>query len=404
MEAKPQTGMSQPDSESQRKEIFDYLRNEQKQEEKRSKVSGLTSWALVAAVCLLIWEITKLDRLAVSAQTLDLTIRVLAIAWLLYISANITIKDRNDKSLRFQNLGDFSFKAPVLVLGSIIWFFVPCVAYSVRFTSFAPINAIPAALLLGLLKIGLDRIFDGTGRFPAPRFNSQGFSDSLYTVIGFSIFLLLQVQQDIKSIANGFGVLSMNEIRSVLLLVAIYWVIYLLLEKQVTTLTADWAHRIERYLLIGTIDAKEAIRQIEQRVLGTRLSIVLDEFWDELRSEQRQCESDVKDLQDALAKIQTIPEEFSSERASRLSKPTTTAIASASRVIKLHKELRRFTAAALKSQKNNPTPIALRAFQKLLEQHDIELKESERLVTNLDSLTDKVRSLNLLNVPKRDAL
>lgn len=404
MQSEEHTPEASEDAATARKEIFDYLRNEQRLEEARSKSSGLTSWALVAATGLMIWECLKLRQTAFTPPAIELIQKTLAALWPLYLSIAITLKDKTDKALRFEGYGHLSFRAPILTVAAIGWIFVPWIAYSLSFTVYAPITLIPAAILIGLALALIDRVRLGVTRFPIPRFSSQAKFDTVAGLIGFLVVLALQIKRDGSSIWLIAGELGTDKLQFVLLTVAIYWAILFLLDRHLNSFHSDWSHRIERHLLVGNIGNKEALRQIEQRTLGPRFSSVLDEFWSELHQEQQQFQKNLDTLQTTFEEVKRIPEEYKTERSDRLIKSTSTAISSAKRLSNLHKELRRFEKVAIQRSKGTSSSSVLHAIEATLDKHKREVELSEKLIDRLEELTNQVRSMGIPSHLKREVI
>ena len=166
-----------------------------------------------------------------------------------------------------------------------------------------------------------------------------------------------------------------------------------MLSKYALSFNNDWAHRIERHLLLGAIDVKEAIRQIEQRILGSRPSTVLDDFWDELDIAQAQFKDEIDSIKLVMNEISRIPSEYETEREARLLKPAQAAKNAAIILVELHKELRKFSAAVISQQVTNPNVEVVQALKKISVRHTQEIDETEKYTDEFKALTSCLKIL-----------
>lgn len=374
------------DEQQLRKEVIEYLRDEQKLEEQETTNSGINAWVLVGAFSLIVWQVVPIDRTAFTWAAFDVFIRFAVISEVAHLAAHAFVTSGGDGRLRFQQWQ--SPGAPVVSAVITAWTLAPYALYT-KYIS----HLTPATLILGIILVAISVVlFQGsrgrTGRFPAPRFKSQSTTENNIGSIGILVLAIGQIAIDGTVLIGTVPLLPTSQIQLVLLLFAGYWAVQLMLKKFLSSVVTGWAHRLERFLVLGIVSPKDALRQIEQRILGTRLSTFIDEFWDELEDAQKASQASVEEFEKAIAAVGTIPTDYAAERKARVQGPAEAALAKLKRVNALHQELTSFTERAVKSQRESPKKGVVGALEAIVARHRELFQTTQHLERRYRALLD----------------
>jgi membrane protein YdbS with pleckstrin-like domain len=306
-----------------KKEIIDYLRNQQKAAEIEAKVNGINIWVLIGAVAVVIWKLLSTVN-SNFWQHQELILRVLICFEACYLinilcfSGHIIRDDVRYSSWRPSNM-----ESPFLMLVIGILFFLP-----------PGLFLLLVGLSLSALYIGMfGLIFFITGgvaiasviidrkgkpqRFPEPKFEQTRQSDMLSSLIA-AVFLIFVIADQAASLRNQFSVVSVEIAQALSLIVALYLLLIVMIRRKLKSHSIRWTYELETDILLGIISPDVALRRIEHRALGPRLQDVMDNFFDELDRKFTELDSLRESCHSQLNSVNEIPMQYKLERSARL--------------------------------------------------------------------------------------
>lgn len=306
-----------------KKEILDYLRNKQKAAEIESKVNGINLWVLLGAIALVLWSL--LDSFGGAGRLdLEISLRALTCAGCLYflgfaISGSVGARDE----IRFYRSGVMRVEAAIIfiLMGCLL---VSPPAFALH--HFGADGFIVLMLVFGSMFafIGIEELFTALKRqpkrqekFPHPTFDSSVRSRNATNVIVTAIFCAALCYQLFDVRAKIF-VMPPEQIKAALLLMALYLLVLIALDRKKKISDINWTYEMETDLLLEFVTPALALRRIEHRALGPRLQEVMDNFFDELDGRFSRFQVALEACSEQLALAQEIPEEYKIERASRI--------------------------------------------------------------------------------------
>ncbi|MGB7651521.1 MAG: hypothetical protein WBL62_10065 [Gallionella sp.] len=347
------------DALADRKEVFDYLRNLQKAEEIAAKRSGISVWVIWGALWFVTWKILENTgfTLSVFKWSLDLVI-ISQILATLFISS--PIQDIGDGP-RFLNLRFFSIsEAPSLLLMTFLWSIAPS-AIEIYLFGFSLLNIVVGGILISLFGYGVWLEFaDTKRRFPKPTFRT---SSSIKLTLIWCLTVIVFCVMCFPSPLTYRLLIGSEAGKYLILTISFFWLIYVLLETHQKHYNDAWTYRTERELLLGTITSEAALRRIEQRYLGEKLSSVIDGYWDEVAIEMTATKVLIDKFKTDSAEIQKIPKEYPNEIKSRCHNAEKLAQQKLKSLLFSHREFTTYIQEILASQKFNLSPQVLDAIK-----------------------------------------
>jgi len=306
-----------------KKEILDYLRNKQKAAEIESKVNGINLWVLLGAIALVLWSL--LDSFGGEGRLdWEISLRALVCAGCLYflgfaISGSVAARDE----IRFYRSGLMRVEAAIIfVVIGLLLFAPPALALH----HFGADGSTVMMLVFGLTFafIGVEGLFNALKphsrqqeKFPRPTFDSSVRSRNATNVIMAAVFCAALCYQ-LFVVREKISALMPGQIKTVLLLVTLYLLVLIALDRKKKISDIDWTYEMETDLVLGFVTPAQALRRIEHRALGPRLQEVMDNFFDELDKGFSSFHAALQACSEQLALAQDIPEDYKVERASRI--------------------------------------------------------------------------------------
>ena len=306
-----------------KKEILDYLRNKQKAAEIESKVNGINLWVLLGAIALVLWSL--LDSFGGKGRLdLEITLRALVFAGCFYflgfaISGSVGARDE----IRFYRSSVMRVEAAIIfIVIGLLLFAPPALALH----HFGADGSTVIMLVFGLtfVFIGVEGIFNvlkphskKQEKFPRPTFDSSARSRNATNVIMAAVFCAALGYQ-LFLVREKVSALMPEQIKAVLLLVTLYLLILIALDRKKKISDIDWTYEMETDLVLGFVTPDQALRRIEHRALGPRLREVMDNFFDELDKRFSSFDAALQACSKQISLAQEIPEDYKIERASRM--------------------------------------------------------------------------------------
>lgn len=306
-----------------RKEVLDYLRNQQKAAEIEAQMNGINVWVLLGAIAVVGWQLTSTpaaklwNDYELIARTLVASVALHMLSWLIRKPSG----ERDE--LRYSKTDFSEMDSPFLVLlWGVLIFLPPAALWQIAGKSFAAI----VLCLLGAAFIFISAIAilkplapapRKRERFPKPEFGLTRRADVASDLI-LGIFFMVVLGQQIAHFRSAQDALSIDNAKSMVLLAVFYLLLLITVNRKQQNDSIAWTYELETDLVLGTISPEVATRKIENRRLGPRLQDIVDRFFDEMDQRFREVESRMADCAAKIRAAKEVPEEYPAERAARL--------------------------------------------------------------------------------------
>ena len=367
------------DKEVSKKDVIDYLRNQQKAEEIRAKLTGINVWALWGALAIVFWQLLN-DALPEHwKDALELYLHLTIASQLAIFVVAPGINKQSSSELRYERRYLFSdSEAPILFAAQLLWTLAPSAAYWALFGLSVGSAFVGGALVAALIAGVVTELMGRYGRFPAPTFERPPNERRVvYSVILLAALVVLAYE--LKDLFRLLPTLNAGLMKSLLVALSAYWLLGLLLKQHHLHFRDAWTYRLERDLLLNLISVDDALRGIENRTLGARVSDVMADFWRDLENRQKVLKERITALGEAAREIEEIPKDYKDEiraRAQTVSMPAKEAV---SALISAHEEFVEYARKVKNSLYFNRNPKILVTIESLLDQHKKSYLISESL-------------------------
>lgn len=306
-----------------RKEVLDYLRNQQKAAEIEAKMNGVNVWVLLGAIGVVGWQLFSVPAAKLWSDY-ELIARTLVAATALYMMSPLTGRSSSERDeLRYSRTNFSEVDSPFLMLLMSVLVSLPGVAlWLLAGKSF---GAIVSSLFgLGFLILSLSSILKPLfpqsktmERFPKPEFGLTKRADMVGDLFVGALMMVTFIEQIIH--ASGMpGGFSSDETKPVMLLGVLYLLVLITITRKHKNYSIAWTYDLETDILLGVISPEVAIRRIENRRLGHRLQDVVDRFFDDLDQRFTEIDSKLTECNDKMIAAKEIPEQYPAERAARV--------------------------------------------------------------------------------------
>lgn len=312
---------------AEKKEIFDYLRNQQKSAEIESKVNGINLWVLIGAIAFIAWQIIGTAKEDLWSNP-EMALRTLLFTEALYVFFSLgLIVNRAQHEVRYVQLKLNELESPFLVLFSGISLLLPP-AFALVLIEKSLGTVILA--ILGIAAVGLSvivvliRIFGKetmTEKFPKPEFEPTLRERTISSLVSGTVLIIPIAEQAFFVWTHRLS-LDSPLIKQLSLLSALYLLVMLLMDSKYLSNKLAWTYSLETELLIGTVTPEVALRRIEHRQLGPRLQDVMDNFFDDMDRKFATLDFLFDQCVSKLGPIKEIPLQYNTERASRIKEVT----------------------------------------------------------------------------------
>ncbi len=306
-----------------RKEVLDYLRNQQKAAEIEAKMNGVNVWVLLGAIGVVGWQMISVPA-AKFWNDYELVARTLVAAAALYMLAPLTRKSSSGRDeLRYSQSNFSEVDSPFLILLiSTLIFLPPAALWLLTGKSVGTIVLSLFGLcfiILSLISI-LKPLFPQSqtiGRFPKPEFGMTRRADMVNDLVIGVLFIVTFVEQ-IVHIASTQGDASIDESKPIMLLGVLYLLMLIAITRKRNNHSIAWTYELETDVVLGVISPEVAIRRIENRRLGHRLQDVVDRFFDDLDQRFTEVDSKLAECIEKITAAKEVPEQYPAERAARV--------------------------------------------------------------------------------------
>lgn len=306
-----------------RKEVFDYLRNQQKAAEIEAKMNGVNVWVLLGAIAVVAWQLTSVPASRVWSDP-ELTARALVSALALHLLSLLIKSSSSDRDeLRYSRTSLSEMESPFLELLKGVLISLPSIALwllagkGVGVIIFSMIGLIFIVFSLISILRPLIALSQERDRFPKPDFGLTKRADVASDLIFGALFLVGLGEQ----IAHFLGMqsdISIDEAKAMMLLAVLYLLVLITVDRKKRNDRIAWTYDLETDLTLGAITPEVAIRKIENRRLGPRLQDVVDTFFDDLDQRFADVDSKLLECTEKINSAKEVPEQYPAERAARL--------------------------------------------------------------------------------------
>lgn len=303
------------------KEVIDYLRNRQKAAEIEAKVNGINVWVLIGAAALIVWNmigISPKDFANHSETFLRLLTGICALQFLVY---GLSPRHGGSNEIRYTSL---QTETPLLSIlhGLTLLLPVAALGYYHEFFGFSLVIGLLGlmAVIIGIKSIvsNLTGGFGRTNRFPSPQFAVAPRTNANLGLV-LSLLLIASIYSDISHMWNFAPEMAVDSIRLAALVGGLYAILLVLFERKVRSNSIDWTYALETELILGTVSPDVALRRIENRALGPKLTDVMDRAFDDLDRLLSDLRILISECNTKIESVSAIPREYSAERSSRMS-------------------------------------------------------------------------------------
>lgn len=306
-----------------RKEVLDYLRNQQKAAEIEAKMNGINVWVLLGAIAVVGWQLTSVPTANLWSDH-ELTARTLVAAVALHMLSFLIRRSGSERDeLRYSRYNFYEVDSPFLILLMGMLMFLPPVALWVL--AGKSVGAI-ALSLFGLAVIIFSSISilkplfpesPKRERFPKPEFGLTKRDDVANGLLFGTLFLVAFVEQ-IDHLRGMQGGVSIEEAKPMMLLAVLYLLVLITVTRKQQNDRIAWTYELETDMVLGVMSPEVAIRRIENRRLGPRLQDVVDRFFDDLDQRFAEVDSKLKECTEKINAAKEVPEQYPTERAARI--------------------------------------------------------------------------------------
>lgn len=304
-----------------RKEVFDYLRNVQKETEIRARLSGINIWVLYGGIGFMCWTLLDPNSPSIAPKTWRWAMfcaELLVCIGLLITTSRVSGRD-NDLRFRPAWMASKTSLSPHWCM-RYLWLASPF-TISGSIWGFGPVSIV-IPVMMSLLIFGemfVSKDSDDVDFLLTETKKGRWFA--IFISVGFIVATIFE-NSDI--FMNSSISLSKSEIKSVATLVTIYYLVLLLIKRGVTDNADAWTYQLERKLLLGLSSVQEALSVIESHSLGQRLMIVLGEKRSDITIAIDEIKNGLSRVTLKIPEIEKISPEYVHERDaqfSQLSKP-----------------------------------------------------------------------------------
>lgn len=306
-----------------KKEVLDYLRNQQKAAEIEAKVNGVNLWVLFGAIAVVVLQLISSvgsalwDNYELVLRTFAATEGVYLLSWLLQKSTS------SRDEIRYSRRVVDDIDSPFLVLVQGILLLLPPAALLVLVgMSFGTI----VLALMGLIYVWISVKSIATQvlarspkeeKFPKALFVGTGRGDVIAHLVS-GVLFLVAIAEQVVSFRSLPGRLSADDAKQLALLATLYLLVSLAVQRKFKNDSIAWTYELETELVLESVTPEVAIRRIEHRRLGRRLQDVMDRISDDLDLRFGALDSMLVECKEKLEAARKVPEEYPAERIARI--------------------------------------------------------------------------------------
>lgn len=306
-----------------KKEVLEYLRNQQKAAEIEAKMNGVNIWVLLGAIAVVGWQLTGgsvgriWDNWELVLRTLVAVVAMHMLTWIVRRSGH------HGDDIRFSTSSTVDIESPYLVLLKGALLLAPPLGLGI--VAGKSVGLFPVGLLgfvfvtVSILAIASALLSNKSTkeRFPKPEFGLSRRANAIFELL-FGLLLLISIGEQVAFAMTLKAGLSMEEVRQLVLVGVLYLLVLIVVERRLQNDSIAWTYEMETDLVIERVSPDVAIRRIENRRLGPRLQDVVDRFFDELDERFGALNSMLEECAKKIESARKVPAEYPAERTARL--------------------------------------------------------------------------------------
>lgn len=299
-----------------RKEIFDYLRNVQKQTEVKARLSGINTWVLYGAIGFIVWTLLDPSKFKISEYVFNFSVFICElIVIFIYLLKAWNVGPR-ENDLRYRpawmasqtNLSKhwtakFILYAIPFIISGISWGFQP------------------SSIIIPLIMVGLivSELFEKTD-YEDAKFLTPATKERWMASATFTILIGLIVYDNFKLFAPLKSLVGVVDLKIMMLIIVLYFLLLLLNNRGIADNSDAWSYSLEKKLLLGLCTSSEAILIIESHELGARVLKVIESKRIGLVNKAELATQTVAEMSIKILDINSISRQYVHERAAQFSK------------------------------------------------------------------------------------
>lgn len=382
---------------TEKKEILDYLRNKQKEQEIDAKVNGINIWVLLGAMALVLWQLISTLDAPIWLQH-SLILRTLVFTEAVFILILFTGKSRSvTDEIRYssdEKESSFEWLFAALLMLMPTGMFVVLVERSLTGIVLLTLGMALTASEVVAITAKLFKRNVKNRKFPKPSLNITKLLDARISFLVIGCFTLVTVDQAWK-LSYELRSVSVDSIKVLTLLAAAFLLVLITVRRRLRTAGVLWTYEMETAVVTGAISAEEALRQIEYRALGPRVTDVMQKFTEDTEKQFSDLSVMISTCRENISSVNRVPLEYKAERSSRIHDMTAPIETSLG---KLHHDIAEF-ASYIKQLALSNQVLARPGLLPLLEDLKLKHKNYERRAGDerkaLDSLIQDAKSSSI---------
>lgn len=372
-----------------KKEVLDYLRNQQKAAEIEAKIDGVNVWVLLGAIAVVGWQLTSVSVARLWSEY-ELTARILVAAVALHmLSLQLTRSDSERDELRYSRTNFSEMDAPLLMLLKGVLLFLPPVALWViagRSVGVIALSFFGLVFVLVSVIAILNPLFPKSqkkDRLPKPEFGLTKRADTA-TNLGFGALFLWALVEQIAHFAAIGDRISIDDAKPLMLLAVLFLLMLITVNRKRKNDSIAWTYELETDLVLETISPEVAIRKIENRRLGPRLQDVVDSFFDDLDQRFAEVDSKLTECVEKIGAANAVPKQYPAERAARLKGASDDVVSRIDMLVADCREFREYLAKLEQKPSSGRRAVLPPVLASLKARHEVYVKRAQ---TAKDKLT-----------------
>lgn len=304
--------MSTPlqDSDSTvRKEIFEYLRNVQKETEIRARLSGINIWILYGAMGFIVWSLLDQSAKPPSDTVVHLAVFACQLAFMyLFLLALSSTRD-DETEVRFRPAWMASqTNLSKLWCAKFGWLAIPYVVSAWLYGLTLSTASVSVMMVLSIVFELYGNTASEAASMLSPSKEERIYPAVLYGIIGVAV--LYENRETIWLLYE----LNRSDVKTLILLIVLYFLFGLLITRSIANVADAWTYALEKKLLLGLCTNAEALATIESNSIGARLLKVIETRRRNVSSSEQAIGVAMSQVDQRMGEIEKISPDYRHER------------------------------------------------------------------------------------------
>lgn len=378
--------------ELKRKETLEYLRNQQKAAEIESKINGINIWVLLGAIGIIVWQL--LDTFLIKWWiNPEIPLRFLLVTQTIFLLVSFPRVTRPQDEIRLLT-SDALSASPVLLYVALVILALPSglliLFQHSDFGSLTLATVFGIILLICTIEL-VTTLIDATSkkkrRFPRGSISTTNQALHWFGLI-ICVFLLVILFKEIIILYRLGPTFDLSLLKNVTLATVLYWLLLFLVLRTIKNVNIDWTYFLETELLLNSVSPHVALRRIEHRQLGSRLAVVMDDFFEDLDEQIEGLDVAIETFKKEGQEIKNVPAEYKDERAARIRKASEPVSERLNRLLDDHEEYVKYMSKLSSRPPNIRRPDVMTAIRHITVKHREIFDKTKALKHKFDSLVN----------------